>query len=153
MARKGRPRNTPESVWLNIKKKWVGCWLWTGAVDKDGYGKITINYQDHRVHRVVFKLTKGDPGDLPVLHTCDNPPCCRPSHLYLGTHADNARDRDERKRGFFISGERHPHAQLTDADIALIRQLANEGKSRRELMDRFGISRTHVIGIINRTRR
>ena len=77
-----------------------GCWLWTGGTDKDGYGKIRPRAGEiDRTHRVAYELFRGPipPGGL-VLHTCDNPPCVNPGHLYIGTHADNGRDIRERKR-------------------------------------------------------
>jgi hypothetical protein len=71
------------------------CWEWTASTDRDGYGKFKAGkmYQAHRI--AYYLATNEDPGDLCVRHTCDNPPCCNPAHLRLGTNDDNAHDREE----------------------------------------------------------
>lgn len=75
------------------------CWEWTGATDKDGYGVKTVKGKQYRVHRLAYaKATGEDPGNLMVRHSCDNPPCYRPSHLRLGTAQDNADDKVSRDR-------------------------------------------------------
>ena len=71
-----------------------GCWLWTGRHDKQGYGWLYVDRMARRTHRIAWTLTHGQiPGKLCVLHTCDNPPCINPEHLWLGTPKDNAQDR------------------------------------------------------------
>lgn len=77
----------------------TGCWPWLCSFDKDGYGRTSLFGINYQVHRVVYKIATGiDPGELIVRHKCDNPPCCNPAHLLLGTNADNVKDRDIRKR-------------------------------------------------------
>lgn len=79
------------------------CWLWMGGCTQSGYGRFSIHSRMHRAHRVAWELTNGPiPEGICVLHRCDNPPCVRPSHLWLGTAADNQRD-------CVIKG-RHPEA-------------------------------------------
>lgn len=70
------------------------CWLWTGSVDKDGYGRVRFGGRRELAHRVAWTLEHGPiPDGMEVRHlVCDNPPCCRPEHLALGTHSDNMRD-------------------------------------------------------------
>ena len=76
-----------------------GCWLWTRCRRKDGYGKLGLFGEIVYAHRVAWLLTNGPiPKGLCVLHHCDNPPCCNPDHLFLGTRADNATDRDTKGR-------------------------------------------------------
>jgi hypothetical protein len=76
-----------------------GCWLWQGRRDKWGYGRITVSHRRWSVHRLSAHLFLGlDPeSDLHVLHRCHTPACFRPDHLYLGTNADNVRDRKARR--------------------------------------------------------
>jgi hypothetical protein len=71
------------------------CWFWTGATVVNGYGAFyTYGRVRHAAHRVAYTLAYGPiPAGMQVCHTCDNPPCCRPSHLFLGDHAVNAADR------------------------------------------------------------
>jgi hypothetical protein len=84
-----------------------GCWVWMGGRQKlMGYGKISLNGKDFLTHRVAWELANGPiPADMQVLHSCDNPPCCNPAHLHLGTHADNMREKTERGRTTRITDE------------------------------------------------
>ena len=71
----------------------AGCWEWRGAVNANGYGSIWTGKRSETVSRVAYRLFCGSirrPGrpELSVLHRCDNPLCIKPSHLFLGTHAD-----------------------------------------------------------------
>lgn len=92
-----------------------GCWLWLGSVDRQGYGRMSINNAERRetglpasqlAHRMSWLCHRGPivPASLLVLHRCDNPACVNPDHLWLGTHIDNAHDciakgRDRRGTG------------------------------------------------------
>ena len=69
------------------------CWPWTGPTLRDGYGQFNVGGTSYRAHRVAWELTNGPiPDGLEVLHACDNPPCCNPAHLSVGTHAENVAD-------------------------------------------------------------
>lgn len=75
------------------------CWLWTGCRNDDGYGVVRFNGGMCKAHVVAWFLTNGlIPDGLDVLHECDNPPCVNPDHLFLGTNADNCRDRQAKGR-------------------------------------------------------
>lgn len=74
------------------------CWVWPGATNNRGYGSTKQGGENY-VHRVAWIRTYGlIPDDLNVLHKCDNPPCFRPSHLFLGTQADNVADMVQKGR-------------------------------------------------------
>jgi hypothetical protein len=76
----------------------TGCWEWTARKDPRGYGKFHINGRENGTHRLMYSLTKGDVSGLCVCHSCDNPSCINPKHLWLGTQQDNMRDAVQKKR-------------------------------------------------------
>ena len=91
-----------ERFWPRVRKTET-CWLWEGARDNRGYGEISSGPRPARIlaaHRVAWELTYGPiPPGRYLLHSCDNPPCVRPDHLRLGTHAENAEDLKRRGAG------------------------------------------------------
>lgn len=105
--RGGSPQIPIENrLWKYIKKT-RGCWLWLAAKNKDGYGTITFKRVKHSSHRVVFELTYGAiPKGMCVCHKCDFTLCVNPDHLYLGTIADNNRDRARKGRSWNVRDKR-----------------------------------------------
>lgn len=93
-------RSTPESFWDRaLPEPNSGCWLWTGPVNGDGYGKVGFAGAFYRTHRLAFHLAHGPvPAGLSVRHACDTPCCINPDHLCAGTHADNMEDMKRRGR-------------------------------------------------------
>lgn len=88
-------RNTEADFWVQVAKGAAAqCWLWTKGVDGDGYGRLSFRGEKIKAHRLAFRLTFGylPEGDRMVCHSCDNPPCCNPAHLYDGTGSDNMHD-------------------------------------------------------------
>lgn len=93
------------------KREDTGCWEWTGSDNNKGYGTITIQGVKKSTHRLSWELHNGPiPDNMCVCHKCDNPPCCNPDHLFLGTKKDNMHDCSEKNRakGGGLSGELHP---------------------------------------------
>jgi hypothetical protein len=81
-----------ERFWSKVDRS-GDCWLWIGAKDEEGYGFQKILGRMWHASRVSWKIAHGDiPDGLLVLHKCDNPPCIRPSHLFLGTQKENIAD-------------------------------------------------------------
>jgi hypothetical protein len=116
LSQQGRPNGGPEA-----------CWLWTGSQDGNGYGKMKVDGGIcGRSHRLAYFLAHGvDPADKMVCHTCDNPPCCNPDHLWLGTNSDNQKDCELKGRRPKppSDGERNGNAKLTMADLGKIRAI------------------------------
>lgn len=137
------------------------CWLWSGAVDKGGYGRFhgTQAGVDKSLlaHRVAFVLANGAAPRC-VCHRCDNRRCVRPDHLFGGTHQDNNDDmvlkgRHAAQLGTqrHTIGAQHPHAKLTDADIPIIRSLYSLGRqSQRDIAARYGVSQRTIAKVVNR---
>jgi hypothetical protein len=147
----GKPANTPEVLWSKVDKRGEDeCWNWLGLKNKQGYGRVQINEWSYYAHRVIYSLVypnaiewrapKNSTESGFLLHTCDNPSCCNPKHLFLGTHADNMADKVAKGRSPDFSGDKGPRAKLTMAQAREIRQLRKEGVSARELSQRYEIS-------------
>lgn len=134
------------------------CWPWSKALFHGGHGAVTFNGKQDRAHRVAWILTHGPiPDGLCVLHRCDNPPCCNPAHLFLGSKRDNNRDRDAKGRtakgqrsGRATKPERNPigerngRAKLRASDIPAIRSLRREGHTLASIGARFGVGSSTV---------
>ena len=89
-----------------------GCLEWPGQRDKNGYGMIWNGHGPRRTHRLAWELTNGAaPAGMQVLHRCDNPPCCNPEHLFLGTPKDNVVDMMAKGRDRFGWQRRKTHCK------------------------------------------
>lgn len=120
-----------------------GCWEYQGARNRKGYGSIGRGGRDGgdvATHRASWEIHHGPiPSGIQVCHKCDNPPCCNPDHLFLGTPADNMQDKVTKGRAEGAPGEQHPRARLTETEVRAIR--ANiENKTTRELGKQYGVS-------------
>lgn len=128
------------------------CWLWQAGLFENGYGQFRFGRRKLRAHRLSFALVKGDPGELRVCHVCDTPRCVYPSHLFLGTDADNVADRDAKGRhrvGRKVSlpGEANPHARLTRSQVERIREMRRSGALLREIKAEVGVSLSQASAI------
>lgn len=127
------------------------CWPWTGTRDRNGYGVIgDERHRQIRAHRIAYERVHGPvPIGQNVLHRCDNPPCCNPAHLFVGTTADNNADR--LSKGRYATGEAHPLAKLTAPQVLEIRALY-PALSQQALADRYAINQTVVSDIVRRVK-
>jgi HNH endonuclease len=167
-----------ERFWPKVEKT-DGCWYWTASCDPCGYGHFSIDGKLHSAHRVSWELAYGPiPDRLDVLHKCDNPPCVRPDHLFLGTHTDNMVDMISKGRKVSIMKQgrwRHQHpkqtacgqrngtqthperlargvdggrAKLTWEQVVAIRECAATGMSQYKLAEEFGVHGTTINRIV-----
>jgi hypothetical protein len=85
------------------------CWEWIGSTDIENYGIVKWNKKRFRAHRISYELFKGEiPKGLCVCHSCDNPKCVNPNHLWVGTIKENNTDRTQKGRNADRKGEKHP---------------------------------------------
>lgn len=121
----GLYRGLPSDVrfWKQVKKT-DGCWIWAGCVDKNGYGIFrgeVAGEKFNRAHRFSYALHTGDLlKGMHACHTCDNPRCVNPDHLWPGTNADNMRDKVKKGRNRVPVGENHGRANLTEDQVRTI---------------------------------
>lgn len=103
MGEQGVTRKTTIMEFMFSRIKFVdgGCWEWWGTRLQSNYGVVRYQGRYQLVHRVVYRFFKGKIKDgMLVCHTCDNPPCCNPDHLFQGTHQDNSDDMIAKGRQF-----------------------------------------------------
>lgn len=128
-----------------------GCWEWQRAKTSGGYGSVSKTAPERQAHRLSWKVFRGEiPFLEEVLHSCDNPPCCNPDHLFLGSKSDNTQD--AMKKGRLICDTSAAIAAKTTPqhiiDDVLLRVARNE--SRRSIAKIHNIHPTTVTNIINR---
>jgi hypothetical protein len=130
----------------------AGCWEWTARRHRQGYGEIMIGRRKTKAHRVSWTIARGPiPDGVCVLHRCDNPACCNPDHLFLGTQADNIHDmvRKGRQGTGNRSGAR-PNCKLTPEIAAAIRKEWSERPTQKTLAQRYGVSQGAVSLVVRK---
>lgn len=138
----GRHSRLDPNFWGNVK---VGapdeCWEWQRGRTKLGYGKMQANKKPVGAHRVACELAHGPiPDGMVVMHSCDNPPCCNPAHLSIGTYKDNGRDMNIKGR---------MSRKLNADDIVAMRNSYAQGTSLQSLAEHFNISDSQVCNIVH----
>lgn len=155
--RSHRPlRPLAERLWSRVTRT-DDCWTWDGYTTDAGYGQIGRGLKSEGLaltHRVAWETTHGAiPTGLGVLHRCDNPPCVRPDHLFLGTPADNSQDMAAKGRGGSAKGPAHSNARLTTVEVEQIRDLDAAGCDRKWIAQQYAITPQHVGAIARRDSR
>lgn len=125
-----------------------GCWEWSGDRDKDGYGRVSVGSKNVFVHRLIYELCVSEiPMGMQVLHHCDNPPCCNPDHLFVGTNQDNVDDMTGKGRQ--RRGEEIRTSKMTPETVRELRRRYSDGETVKLLAIEYGISEQsarHIIG-------
>lgn len=136
------------------------CWEWQGQKHPKGYGTLLKAGKKLLTHRASWIIHYGAiPNELRVLHRCDNPPCVRPDHLFLGTNGDNWRDACTKRRAWMYTtpekqprGEAHGRAKLTAKQVQEIRTTYRHGiHGYRRLAKEYEVSRPVIKGIVHGT--
>jgi HNH endonuclease len=132
------------------------CWLWTAGINPSGHAIFWLKGVNILAHRLAYELAYGEiPKGLSVLHDCphgDNARCCNPAHLWLGTIADNNKDRAVKGRSGDNKGEKHNMAKLTEKDILSIRRRWSLGGiTKTQLGKEYGVHRGTIYHVVNYT--
>lgn len=118
------------------------CWPWLGNLYSSNYGRFFMYNRYFASHRVMWEWIYGPiPPRIEVCHSCDNPSCVNPEHLFLGTHQDNMKDMARKGRGGICLGEENKGGgKLKNSDIFYIRDLFQLGWKHRDIAHLFGVS-------------
>jgi hypothetical protein len=151
MRTKRTPQNAADWFWSNVDRSGGpgACWEWSAGRHGDGYGLITYEGRTQGAHRVAVLVSGREiPHRMLVMHTCDNPPCCNPAHLLVGTYSDNVQDmlRKGRSRYSPVCGKanRGGIRKLTEDEVRRIKSASREGATRAELARRFGVDESNI---------
>jgi len=131
-----------------------GCWEWTGRKSNGGrlfpYGQFDLFDKTYQAHRIAYLLWYGKESDNCVCHTCDNPSCVNPIHLFDATHTDNMKDKVNKKRSYKPNhvGSKNQSSKLTETQVLDIRSRQNQ--FHHDIAKEFDISRNAITSIINR---
>lgn len=121
--------------------KCEGCWEWKGIIAKVGYGIFSIKGKPIYAHRYSYEKFKGKiPKGMLICHTCDNPKCINPDHLFTGTYQDNTDDMIEKKRSRNLRGSDCPHSKLNEKIVLKLREDYSKGKSIKDMAIEFHVS-------------
>jgi len=140
-----------ERFFLKSKVTENGCWEWQAAMggSNNTYGVLRINKKHWYAHRLSYTLNIGDiPKGLKVCHTCDNPKCVNPDHLFLGTQYDNIQDCIKKNRKVVI---KNPNRSLSEEQAIKIKQYISKNypeKSVIKIANTFNVSYIVVYNIV-----
>ena len=159
-----------ERFWEKVDRRGESdCWTWLAAKSSKRYGRFRLQGKLYLPHRISYFLAKGELKGLEVCHTCDNPPCCNPAHLFLGTRSDNMKDAAAKgrlissytaavKTGKFFykggggsrKGQQNHFSKLKEEDVLKIRELSEQGQNSIVLSKIFDVTPQHIRWIVRR---
>lgn len=174
------PQYTPEEIdkfWSRVDRSGGpdACWPWTGGRYSTGYGRMSMGRKKTGAHRLAWAIANGPiPDGLVICHTCDNPPCCNPAHLWAGTNQDNTADRVAKGRSAHgekawaknpVRGDDHwtrreperacrgalnGKALITEDDVRAIRARHAAGERLQAIADDYRLTKQAIWLIVKR---
>jgi len=136
------PERLVKAFWERVTVGGDGdCWPWSGCKAPKGYGTLHDwrTRKNIRAHRLAYRIANGSiPEGMMICHTCDNPPCCNPKHLFAGTNQDNVNDRDRKGR---FKMPPHIVRKFSDADVIAIRA---DARSNYAIAADWGVDATTI---------
>lgn len=127
-----------------------GCLEWQGSRDKSGYGTFRSGKRDYKAHRFAYEKAFGIiPKGIVICHTCDNPPCCNPDHLFAGTTKDNSKDCVSKGRQ--AKGDKNGNSKLNDHVVRLIKEAHQKGYTQTKIAEIYATDQTNVSKIVRGT--
>ncbi len=153
-------KNTEENFWNRVDiKDDVGCWEWKGSFYRNGYGRFSYGCKYVLAHRLSYLFKFGNiPKGMLVCHSCDNPSCVNPNHLFLGNHSDNMKDAFLKKRHLPLippnnEGENCGTHKLCNENVIEIRRIYSDGNyTYSDIAKLFNVSKQNICNIVNRKR-
>jgi hypothetical protein len=140
--------NKPEDFWKYVNKDTgTDCWDWNGNKDKLGYARFWIKGKRYLIHRYSMMLAGHDIEGLDVCHKCDNPSCCNPEHLFLGSHEDNMKDMVKKGRHVRPASAGKPRKLSNEQAL----EIRHSTLSSRVLSKMYNINRCTILRIKNGT--
>jgi hypothetical protein len=141
-----------ERFWPKVDKRTPDeCWEWKGSRNGRGYGKFGVQGHSRYAHRISYEISNGPiPEGMLVCHTCDNPSCVNPSHLFPGTPLLNVHDMVQkgRHRRANFEGKRRPNSKFTDEQVIEMRRRYRDGVSQASMAREFGVRKNTINSII-----
>lgn len=127
-----------------------GCWKWTASsYGPNRYGAFYDGKRQISAHRYSYQIHKGQiPKGMYVCHSCDNPLCVNPDHLFLGTPKDNMLDKEKKGRGNYPIGGTHHLAKLSDKEVIKIRRLAKT-MTQKAIAAQYNVDPSHISRIVS----
>lgn len=140
-----------ERFWIRVRKGGPDdCWTWTGSTSKKGYGRFSnTKWGTNLAHRIAFMVSNGYqiPDGLLACHSCDNPRCVNPNHIFIGTNRENILDSS--RKGRLAKGERAYHSKLTEQDVRNIHTLYSvDKKSSKQISKIYNVSMQSIMDIL-----
>ena len=153
-----RATNTGEVLWSKVDRRGPDeCWPWLGYRSKEGYGRAQVDGKMYYAHRIVYDLTRpgviawSAPADRRasgfLRHACDNPSCCNPAHMLVGTQFENSADKITRGRSKWWN--RSTESANAKLSVEAVHEIRRREKTRRQYADQFGVSISTIKGVLS----